>query len=452
MKCTSNKIKFDSSFSFYNSQFNQFFCVMMCQMFRTLVFYALCSSVAHTKTDDDSFTCSSDSDCSYLGVCDTSSNECKCFDGWYGDNCGYLNVNSTFDNNFYSTNGYHNTNGLSSWDGSVVYDSQESKWHLYNTILSNGCGVDAFLSNSYIVHLVSNSSDIMGPYIVKDIPLTVYNDSNSVSKYWDALSVFNPFIITNTNNNNNNTSDNITDNNNEMKYYLFYTGTSDHNATHNDCGNHNNKTRLRNNQRIGAAYSNSLYGPWKRFSNNPIIDVIKNENINNWDSLFTTNPNPYILANGTLMVVYKGRSIVNPNAMHTGYAIVNGNNWNDTYFRYNYSFDVSSNCEDGFFWQINFSSVSHFNSNSNNSYHMIYHCQCNTLHGYSNDLIKWQYNKQQPWCDIKLINGTKITLKRRERPFIVFSNNDKSIQTSATTIFTAVEPPQGHTFNLVQSL
>ena len=429
----------------------------------TLVVSALCNS-------QQTFQCHNGSDCSYLGVCNTSTSKCECFGGWYGDNCGYLNISSIFPNNFYHTNGYHNIDGLSSWDGSAIFDAGDQKWHLFNTILRNHCGIEQWLSNSYIAHLVSNSSDIMGPYMVKDVPLQVFNDSNSVNKYWDAVSVFNPYIISNksvTNNNNNN--NNNTKGSQQTMYYLFYTGTTETNGTNLHCSSSNiikknvgivNKTQLQINQRIGAAYSTSLYGPWTRFPNNPILDVIPNVDNNDdnyntrWDSLYVTNPSPYVLHNGTLILIYKGKSSKS-SGMHTGYAIVNGNQWNDTYFRYNYSSNVAGSCEDGFFWEVslnNNNSISSINSNSSSSYHMLYHCGCNALHGYSNDLIQWVYNKEQPWCNITLNNGTEIVLKLRQRPFLVFSN-DSTVQVPATTnIFNAAQGPKGPAFNLVQSL
>ena len=192
------------------------------------------SSAKKSKWNYQSFACRNNSDCSFLGICNTTSNKCNCYFGWYGDNCGYLNLSSKFNNNFYKTDGYHNIDGLSSWDGSVIFDSSNNKWHLFNSILTNNCGPNEWLSNSYVAHLISNNSNIIGPYYFNDIALNVYNNYKNISNNWDGLSVFNPSIIL---------SNNI--------YYLFYTGTS-------------------------AAYSNSLYGPWKRFINNPILNVLNN--------------------------------------------------------------------------------------------------------------------------------------------------------------------------------
>ena len=382
--------------------------------------------------------CTSSIDCSYLGKCDTTTSKCICNNGWYGTKCDQLNISSIIN---YQTDGYHSPINESTWDGSPIFDPIENKWHLFITILTSYCGVNNWLSNSIIAHTVSKSSNPIGPYILNDIALDYYNDTNDINTKWDAISVYNPMIIKDINFNETNL------------YYLFYTGTTAKNAIHLNCTGttpppHNNYT-LRDNQAIGYATSKSLYGPWIRNPNNPILKSRSN-NISLWDSAYVCNPSPAYLNNGSMILIYKGREKATENksdsTMNTGIAMVDMSksdySWNGPYKRFDSYFNDAGDCEDGYFWE-------QIDENGDSSYHMEYHCKCNEAHAFSMDLLDWSYGEEQPWCDLKLSNGSMMDLKRRERPVIVFDGNDN---VNAQYIFTAVQPQNDISFNLVQQL
>ena len=89
--------------------------------------------------------CTDNSDCSYLGYCDLTTSKCICNQGWYGNNCDIINLKSTIN---YNIDGYHDLNGLATWDGSPILDSNTGLYHLYISILTENCTP----GNRYIVY------------------------------------------------------------------------------------------------------------------------------------------------------------------------------------------------------------------------------------------------------------------------------------------------------------
>eukprot|EP01083_Nonionella_stella_P079864 219245_1 len=171
-------------------------------------------------------------------------------------------------------------------------------------------------------------------------------------------------------------------------------------------------TTLQYNQQIGYATSKSLYGPWIRSPSNPIISPRKH-NPSLWDSAYVCNPYPSYLSNGSMVLIYKGKSAnISDQGMKTGMAVVNPKHksWNGSYIQYDTYFNDEGNCEDGFFWEQR-----NNGPNQSSTYHMQYHCNCNGVHAYSLDLLHWTYNTEQFWCNITFTNGTVMELYRRER-------------------------------------
>ena len=65
------------------------------------------------------------------------------------------------------------------------------------------------------------------------------------------------------------------------------------------------------------------------------------------------------------------------------------------------------------------------------------------------DLLDWTYQDEQPWCDVQDVNGTEVVFKRRERPSIIFGDENRE---TAKYIFNAVQPSGAVPFNFVQEL
>ena len=365
------------------------------------------------------FACKTVDDCYDNGKC--IDGECVCLYGFNGINCEYVDTNSVI--NITRDTTFISNDWRSSW-GSTPMKDDNGTWHLFVGLFKNKCTLNSWLTNGVIGHLVSTSDTPLGPYVLNGIAIDTPNNQTEINMNWDGLSVYNPAIIRN----------------NDGKYLLYYTGTSVNGVTHQDCSNNSNDSsdnlkgsEMAYNQRIGLAVSDSLYGPWIKYENNPILKPNITDP-HNWNSNFTANPAPLLLNNGSIVVVYKARSTANFDAMYSGTAISN-NNYKGPYMDIgNEPFNIPTNCEDEYLW------------NNEYGYHLLFHCGCSQMNMYSHDLISWNNNyTEKNWCHVNTTNGV-YTYKRRERPSLLFVNPNE------TYLFTAVEDTNGIYYNLVQKL
>jgi hypothetical protein len=103
-------------------------------------------------------TCIVDEDCSLNGVC--SGAQCVCDPGWRGGDCGVLNLAPAVRYSGYNLTG----NGTSSWGGKVVQDPAEpTLHHLFAAEFTGGCGLDYWSPMSRIIRAESRTGPA-GPY------------------------------------------------------------------------------------------------------------------------------------------------------------------------------------------------------------------------------------------------------------------------------------------------
>ncbi|MGJ8691299.1 MAG: glycoside hydrolase family protein [Thalassotalea sp.] len=145
-----------------------------------------------------------------------------------------------------------------------------------------------WLSHSEIAHAVADKPE--GPYTVLGTVLSGRGEG-----HWDADTIHNPTI------------QKVGD-----KYALFFIGNNLADAKKYD-GHHAST------QRIGLALSDSLYGPFKRVSDAPILDVSKDHT--KWDSYLTTNPALLLHPNGEYWLYYKAWDRYNDDMRKMGVAI-----------------------------------------------------------------------------------------------------------------------------------
>jgi len=124
--------------------------------------------------------CATDADCSYNGVC-SSAGSCSCTPGWSGLRCGTLNllpVNK-------SKLGFREKNSttgdnVSTWGAPVIYDQVSKKWHGWTAEMVHGCGINAWESNSQIVHIVADNP--LGPFSRKEVVALVFAHEPGVQR------------------------------------------------------------------------------------------------------------------------------------------------------------------------------------------------------------------------------------------------------------------------------
>eukprot|EP00035_Acanthoeca_spectabilis_P004778 m.106857 g.106857 ORF g.106857 m.106857 type:complete len:607 (-) comp12724_c0_seq2:1803-3623(-) len=106
--------------------------------------------------------CLDNSSCSFNGHCDSSTQACVCRSGWRGPACGELDLLPVSK----TQQGYRPTNpdgsNVSSWGMPALWDATTGEYHGWASEMEYGCGINAWESNSRIVHTVA--ANPLGPY------------------------------------------------------------------------------------------------------------------------------------------------------------------------------------------------------------------------------------------------------------------------------------------------
>ena len=110
-------------------------------------------------------SCSSDLDCSLNGVC--TAGRCVCDAAWGGQSgrCDELRFKPASFPQGYGLSPPLN----SSWGGNPIWDEDTQQYHLYTSVLTNGCFLGAWTSHSRIDHSVSDS--LSTPFTFKDVAI-----------------------------------------------------------------------------------------------------------------------------------------------------------------------------------------------------------------------------------------------------------------------------------------
>ncbi|KXX71300.1 glycosyl hydrolase family 43 [Flammeovirga sp. SJP92] len=179
--------------------------------------------------------------------------------------------------------------------GSSVIKGEDGQYHMYASRWPKYLKFHpGWMIASEIVHAVSDKPE--GPYKFQEVALGARG-----AQYWDGRSCHNPKIVKY-----------------KDEFLLFYMGSthpfedvSEENA---DQLTLSSKWCIagRWGKRVGVATSKSPYGPWKRLDH-PIIDVKPNS----YYSFLTSNPSPLIKEDGTVILLFKGRSYQEDELTHT---------------------------------------------------------------------------------------------------------------------------------------
>eukprot|EP00039_Didymoeca_costata_P010375 m.139653 g.139653 ORF g.139653 m.139653 type:complete len:515 (+) comp14804_c2_seq1:145-1689(+) len=405
--------------------------------------------------------CTNDLDCNYCGTC--KDGKCVCDPGFTGEQCEVLNLGNPLPcgkgglclkgQEVESNSGATPTSFFASWGGAVV-KGDDNKWHMYassfqyNASLMGNNGSAGWITNSDVLHAVSSTPE--GPYVASDIALgprgRIYRQPNCTLKpgvpgivcdviqaddFWDSATAHTPAAQRGPNG----------------EYLIWYMGTSmARNSTNKvPCLDNSNPPKPTIHagspvckQRIGLAVSMKPEGPWMRYDSQGKHGVLDNSTfilgpgpVGDFDSAFANNPTPLVLANGSVILVYKGREAQCPGCgeMRTGVALANG--WNETYHKLEgiTPMPVQGNCEDAAIYRA-----------PSGVYRVVFHCGCSYQIAWSLDGLHYNVTTaQQPWCDVTYSDGTNETLKRRERPQWVLGEDGHP-----THLMTGVLPSTSH--------
>lgn len=424
--------------------------------------------------------CRDNDDCSLCGTCDATTGTCACDPGFEGHHCELLAMGAPkkcgegglcMHGEYISSNsGVAPTTAVATWGGSVVANAEFSEYHMYASMFQMNASLmgntpqgpgASWITNSDVVHAVSKTPG--GPYKVADIALgprgaIVRNSSCSylpglpakvcpvveANEFWDAVTTHTPAAQ----------RDPVSG-----MFLIYYMGTMQ-----NRTNGKNGFPCLTNDvppkpsdrsggpgcqQRVGLAVSKDPAGPWLRAdhrglhrSNEQSTYILPTGKLGDFDSGFTNNPTPLALKNGSIVLIYKGRSAQCPGcgAMRTGVAFARS--WDPSKTPYvkqtsRTPMPVPGNCEDAAVY-VSPSGV----------YRVIFHCACNYLIAVSPDGVNYrQIGQPKQWCNITYNDGTTEILRRRERPQWVLGPDGHP-----SYLMTGVLPAKDSHFGLVWTM
>lgn len=295
--------------------------------------------------------------------------------------------------------------------GSSVVKGEDGKYHMFVSRFPKSLPFHpGWMIASEIVHATSDTPE--GPYKFSDIALPARG-----AQYWDGRSTHNPRILKYKN-----------------KYYLIYMGSTHPfaNPTYEQLTLDSPWCTIgRSNKRIGLAVADSPYGPWKRFDE-PILKTKPNT----FYSFLVSNPSPIIQEDGSVMMIFKGRTYIGDNkfsdmalgmayapSIEEPYKVLNDD---QPIFQVN----GQGEAEDPFLWK------------DNKGYHAIFKDHVSKFTGeqgggvmaHSKDGIRWTvdkdpkaYSRTVEWEDGKVEMQGQL-----ERPFLLFENGKATYAFFAT--------------------
>ena len=284
--------------------------------------------------------------------------------------------------------------------GSSVIKGEDGKYHMFADRWAKDLGFGAWVSNSEVVHAVSDTPE--GPYVFSDVALPVRGP-----EYFDGLVTHNPRVILF-----------------DGTYYLYYFGTTyDFPVPIARCKWEDDWfERAWMNKRIGVASSKSLFGPWKRMDR-PVIEPRPGH----WDTTITTNPSPVINPEtGKILLIYKSSQESSRPPLLLGAAEATHPQGvyqrlsDKPIFRFDTEDNQDNDVEDPFVWW----SGSQYELIMKDRFGHICGEEGGGVHATSKDGIDWKlsdpvkaYSRNIRWSD-----GSTTTQANFERPFLLFEN------------------------------
>ena len=285
--------------------------------------------------------------------------------------------------------------------GSAVIRGEDGKYHMYVSRWPSYIPFHpGWMVSSQIVHAIADKPE--GPYQFSDVALGARG-----AQYWDGRSCHNPKIVKYKDN-----------------YILYYMGSThpfeEITKSNADQLTLDSKWCIagRWGKRIGVATSKSPYGPWERLDH-PVLDVKPNT----FYSFLTSNPAPLIKEDGSVVLLFKGRSYKEDSITHSdmSVSVATAPSFKGPYTVIGdkplFSIDRFGEIEDPCLWQ------------DKKGFHMLAKDQRGAITGgagdgllaHSKDGIHWEVDKH-PKAYSKLVdwdNGKTIKQGQLERPFVL---------------------------------
>ncbi|KAL4915596.1 hypothetical protein BDW62DRAFT_219291 [Aspergillus aurantiobrunneus] len=357
-------------------------------------FLTLCLAIRAATSQ----ACNTDEDCSLNGLCryeptrawpgpNHLAKTCKCDPGWFGDDCGHLDLRPATKHNGYnhSIDAVDSNNlgphGNSSWGGTILQDPHDPRlFHLVAAQFADGCGLSGWRPFSFIMRAESRTGP-QGPYHYAD----------SISKPFRH----NPEVIWSPA---------------DEKYLLYTIGVDDDGPAREKCSSLTYKQWPNN---ISVSAAQDLRGPWSSFE---VVLASKEPH--------STNPSPWPLwtaRNHTSEVALgvEDFAVFLAHRYDGSYELVHTQSWNTSEW-------IPTWTEDSFLWR-----------DKRGHWHALAHWMIDLVeydgrqwprvgaHIFARDLKgPWHWPLHEAFnSTVTYTDGTVQTLKRRERAKIFFSDD-----------------------------
>ncbi|MCB4807902.1 glycoside hydrolase family protein [Tamlana sp. 62-3] len=289
--------------------------------------------------------------------------------------------------------------------GSSVIKGDDGLYHMYASRWPSYLPFHpGWMVASEIVHATSKTPE--GPYKFQDVAL-----GSRGAQFWDGRSCHNPKIVKHND-----------------TYILYYMGSTHpfEEVNHGNVEEFDLKSKwciaARWGKRVGVATSKSPFGPWER-RDAPILEVKPNS----YYSFLTSNPSPLIKEDGSVVLLFKGRSYQDDEITHSDMSIgvATAPSFDGEYTVVGtkplFSMEHLGEVEDPHLWS------------DNTGFHLVAKDQRGLITGgkgdgllaHSKDGIHWEVDKSARAYTkiVKWNNGKTIKQGQLERPF-VFTEND----------------------------
>lgn len=372
--------------------------------------------------------CTTDLDCSLNGICVDAS--CACDSGWRGADCGVVNLAPAV-----LGSGYNRTGELpqptSSWGANIFPDEDTpDKWHMYASEFTEHCDIRNWSPNSRIVHTVSTTG-ALGPYAFASEAVPAFAHNPKVLRAPDGTWLMYTIGVPTA-------ASALVNCSAPQGGRGAGTGT--------DALDTPGRTPANRESNITLYTATSLEGPWAYHS-----VVLGEDDEGTWDE-DTTNPSPWVLPSGEVLLMYRGCIVAGGGCGHEYIGVASAPSWRGPYTRLlNSSVLPQVPAEDPSFWR-----------DRRGNYHFLMHYipddKLVARHAFARNYTgPWSLHEASiPYNTSVLLAGGEgsIEFHKRERPHFVFGADGFT----PTHMITGVVSPgpwsgyQGPSYTLVQEV
>ena len=358
--------------------------------------------------------------CNGNGVCDAHGMACVCDSGFEGAAC---EKHRAWDVELVRRRRALRAD-VSTWGANVLDDS--GGYHMYGTLISEGCRLiesgGGWLTNSVVVATAARPE---GPFTPQGLALKVGKSAS----WWDALTKPQPGAGAR----------------DAGTYLIFYMGANHKGNTSAWCGGVAEPpptpgSTIGCSQHVGLAYASSPDGPWTRMAE----PIIASPTPPSWYEL-QSNPSAAIdPTDGSVLLLFKGRSSLNASLMSTG--VATAPHWRGPYtVSPDGPIPVPGHCED----------AGVYRSPSSGIYRALFHCGCEYQLVWSADGRKWY--PTAPPVGARTWRGAAAAARRRSSGASARSGSSAMTatrRTSSTACRIAAPDPvhDGRSWTLVTAL